>query len=55
MKYTTEMGSDSIIYVLSFIKIGLSIQKSTGEDTKMHSQHGDLTCLFLFLKNKKGG
>jgi hypothetical protein len=27
MKYAVEMGSDATIYIPSFIKIGLSIQK----------------------------
>jgi hypothetical protein len=30
MKYGTEMGSDAMIYISSFIKIGLGIQKSPG-------------------------
>jgi hypothetical protein len=27
MKYTVEMGSGAVIYILSFIKSGLGIQK----------------------------
>jgi hypothetical protein len=49
------MGSNSMIYIPSFIKTDSVIQKLIGEDTKMHSQHGDLICLVLILKNTKGG
>jgi hypothetical protein len=30
MKYTVEMGSDAMIYIPSFIKIGPGIQKFIG-------------------------
>jgi hypothetical protein len=30
MKYTVEMGSGAMIYILSFIKIGSGIQKLMG-------------------------
>jgi hypothetical protein len=30
MKYAFEMGSDALIYILSFIKIALDIQKFIG-------------------------
>jgi hypothetical protein len=30
MKYAVEMGSDAMIYIPSFIKIGLGIQKLIG-------------------------
>jgi hypothetical protein len=41
MKYTTEMGSDAMIYIPSFIKIGSGIQKLLGRDSQTHRQHGD--------------
>jgi hypothetical protein len=33
MKYATEMGSDVMIYILSYIKIGSAMQKLIGRDT----------------------
>jgi hypothetical protein len=33
MKYAVEMGSDAMIYIPSFIKIGSVFQKLIGEDT----------------------
>jgi hypothetical protein len=39
MKYAIEMGSGAMIYIPSFIKIGVGIQKL----------HGDLVSLFLFF------
>jgi hypothetical protein len=41
MKYAVEVGSGAIIYIPSFIKIGSSIHKLTGEDTQTHRQDGD--------------
>jgi hypothetical protein len=32
MKYAAEMGSGAMIYIPSFIKTGLCIQKSIGEE-----------------------
>jgi hypothetical protein len=39
MKYTVDMGSGAMIYMLSFIKIGSAIQKPEGggyTDTQVH-------------------
>jgi hypothetical protein len=36
MNYAGEMGSDTMLYVPSFVKIGSGIQKLTG-DTQTHS------------------
>jgi hypothetical protein len=47
MKYAIEMGSGSMIYVPSFMKIG------GFTDTHTHRQHGDLISLLLFFHNKK--
>jgi hypothetical protein len=48
MKYVVEMGSGVMIYIPSFIKIGLGIQKSTGRGdsgTHIHKHHGNFTSL----------
>jgi hypothetical protein len=49
MKYSIEMGSVTVIYIQSFKKNCLGIQKFIGEDTKTHRQHGDLISLLLFF------
>jgi hypothetical protein len=36
MKYAGEMGSNAVIYMRNFVKIGSVIQKLTGEDTQLH-------------------
>jgi hypothetical protein len=46
MKYANEMGSGSMIYIPSFIKIGSGIQKLIGG---IHRQHGDLISLLSFF------
>jgi hypothetical protein len=52
MKYATEMGSDSMTYIPSFIKIGLDIQKLIG-GIHAYGQHSDNTSpLMLFFLNK---
>jgi hypothetical protein len=38
MKYAVEMGSDAMIYILSFIQIGPDIQKLIGG---IHRQQGN--------------
>jgi hypothetical protein len=38
MKYAVEMGSDAMIYIQSFIKIGSGIRKLI---RGIHRQHGD--------------
>jgi hypothetical protein len=50
MKYTVEIGSGTMIYVPSFIKIGSGIQKLTGG---IHRQHGDRISLLLFFQVKE--
>jgi hypothetical protein len=47
MKYSVEMGSDAMIYIPSFIKIGSAIQKL------IHREHGDRIGLFSFFKTRK--
>jgi hypothetical protein len=49
MKYTVEMGSVTMIYIPSFIKIGSGIQKLIGGDSQTHRQHGDRISLLSFL------
>jgi hypothetical protein len=55
MKYTAEMGSGSMIYIPSFIKIGSGFQKLIGKESQTNRQHGDLTnpLLFFFKIRKK--
>jgi hypothetical protein len=48
MKYVVEVGSGTMIYIPSFIKIGSDIQKLTGD-----TQHGDGISLLLFFLNKE--
>jgi hypothetical protein len=56
MTYPIEMGSYGI-HILSFIKIGSSIQRvlegDTCGDTQKHKQQGDLISLLLFFKGKE--
>jgi hypothetical protein len=51
MKYAVEMGSGTMIYIPSSIKIGSGIQKlmGRGRDTQRHRQHGDLISLLSFF------
>jgi hypothetical protein len=49
MKYTVEMGSGAIIYIPSFIKIGLGIQKLIRGLHNHHRQHFDLISLLLIF------
>jgi hypothetical protein len=44
------MGSDAMIYIPSFIKIGSGIQKLIGV---IHRQEGGLISLLLFFQNKE--
>jgi hypothetical protein len=46
VKYAVEMGSGVIIYIPSFVKIGLGIQHLIGR--YIHRQQGDLIGLLLF-------
>jgi hypothetical protein len=43
MKYAVEMGSDGMMYIPSFIKIGSDIETLLGGLTNIqtHRQHGD--------------
>jgi hypothetical protein len=52
MKHAVEMGSDTMIYIPSFIKIGSGIQNLIG-GMDIHRQHGDHISLFLFFQNKE--
>jgi hypothetical protein len=54
MKYAVEMGSGAMIYITSFTKMGLGIQKLIGgihrhTDTQTHRQHGECISLLLFF------
>jgi hypothetical protein len=51
MMYAIEMGSDAMIYIQSFIKIGSTIQKLLWGNT--HRQQGDLISLLLFFQNNE--
>jgi hypothetical protein len=56
MKYANEMGLDAMIYIPSFIKVGLGIRKLMGGeswDTETHRRHGDRVNQLLFFQNKK--
>jgi hypothetical protein len=48
MMYSDEMGSGTVIYIPSFIKIGSGIQKLTG-GIHRHRQRGDFISLLLFF------
>jgi hypothetical protein len=52
MIYAVEMGSGAMIYIPSFIKIILGIQKLIGEIHR-HRQHGDLISQLRFFLNKE--
>jgi hypothetical protein len=52
MKYAVEMGSGTIIYIPSFIKIGAGIRKLIGWDTQTHRKGGDRLSLFFFKIKK---
>jgi hypothetical protein len=56
MKYPTEMSSDAIIYIPSFIKIGSCIQKligGGGGNTQPHRQDGYRISLLLFFSKRR--
>jgi hypothetical protein len=48
------MGSDAVIYVPNFIKIGSGVQKLIGRIHK-HTQERELTSLLYFFKMRKVG
>jgi hypothetical protein len=41
MKYAVEMGSGAMVYIPSFIKIGLGTQKLIEGASQTHRQQGD--------------
>jgi hypothetical protein len=49
MNYAVEMGLGAMIYIPSFIKIGLGIQKLMG------GIHVQTHSIFLFFQNKNVG
>jgi hypothetical protein len=50
MKYAVEMGSGGMIYIPSFLKTDLGIQKLIG-DSQTHREHGDrISPLLLFFR-----
>jgi hypothetical protein len=53
MKYTVEMGSAALIYIPSFIKISLGIQKLIGRDSQTHKENRVLISLLSFFENKE--
>jgi hypothetical protein len=52
MKFTVEIGSNAMIYIPTFIKIGSAIQKLRGG---IHRQHCDSISLILFFQNRESG
>jgi hypothetical protein len=54
MNYIVEIGSGSMIYIPSFIKIGSTIQKLVRGNTQRHRQHGDHLSLLFFFQTKEG-
>jgi hypothetical protein len=58
MKYVVEMGSDTMIYIPSFIKIDSRVQNLVWDThTQTHRQLGDLISLtsICFFKIRKVG
>jgi hypothetical protein len=49
MTYAVEMGSDAVIHISDFIKIGSCIHKLTGREVDRHidRQHADRISLLL--------
>jgi hypothetical protein len=47
------MGSGAMIYIPSFIRIGLGVKKLPQRNTKTHRQHGDLIILLSFIFQDK--
>jgi hypothetical protein len=41
MKYAVQMGSDTMIYIPSFIEVGSGITKLIEKDSQVHRHHGD--------------
>jgi hypothetical protein len=56
MNYAVEMGSGAVIYISSFIKSGLDMQKLIGEinmQTHRHRQECDFISLLLGFENEE--
>jgi hypothetical protein len=50
MKYTIEMDSGVMIYILGFTRIDLGIRKLGGDSqSEARRRHGELTSLLLFF------
>jgi hypothetical protein len=49
MEYAGEMSPGAMIYIPSFIRIGLNNQRSIRKFIRTHRQHGDLVSLNLFI------
>jgi hypothetical protein len=48
------MGSDAVIYLPSFMKIGSGVQKLIGGQTHTHGQQRDVMCKpILFFQNEE--
>jgi hypothetical protein len=53
MKQTVQTGSGAMIYIPSFIWIGLSIHKLIRSDSQTNRKHDDLISLLLLFKMRK--
>jgi hypothetical protein len=54
MKYAVVIGSCTVIYIASFIRIGSDIQKLIGRDSQTHRQHAHCISLpSFFSQNMK--
>jgi hypothetical protein len=54
MKYAVVIGSVTMIYIPSFIKIGSGRHSKVDKgDTQTHRQNGDRVSLILFIQNKE--
>jgi hypothetical protein len=50
------MGSGAVMYIPSFITVGLGIQKLTGEGIRRHADNMEIARLYVyFLQIKKVG
>jgi hypothetical protein len=53
INYVIVLGSDAIIYIPNFVRIGSGSQKLIEGDTQTHRQHEECISLLLFPKNKE--
>jgi hypothetical protein len=51
-EYAIEMGSNAMIHIPNFMKIGSGIQVKKG-DSQTPRQHGDCISILFFLKLRK--